>query len=83
MNLTSKLTSILFFLFFLIVIPADAQESKVNQRRIDREREQKRKTDLKQYDKAVKRHHKMQSKDTKASMKRSKKESKKVTPIKR
>jgi hypothetical protein len=57
-----------------------AQESRVNQRKIEREREKKQKKARKDYEKAVKRHKKMQSKSTRTSMKRTKKESMKVTP---
>lgn len=58
-----------------------AQSTRVNQRKIDRKREQREKRDVKMYKKAVKRHMKMQSDATRSSMKRTKKESKKLTPI--
>ncbi len=77
-----------FFLIALfIVIPAMAgsafaQETKVNQKKIELERSKKQKKEKKDYDQAVKRHNKMQSKSTQASMKKTKKESKKRTPSK-
>jgi 3-hydroxy-3-methylglutaryl CoA synthase len=81
MNLTKKV--ILFMI--LALLPAFClslpQEGRVNQKKIDREREKKRKADVKEYEKAVKHHKKIQSKETKASMKRTKKESRKATPL--
>ena len=59
------------------------QEARVNQKKIEREREKKHKQDMKAYNDAVKRHNKMQSKSTRAAMKKTKKESKKATPINR
>ena len=59
------------------------QEARVNQKKIERDRAKKDKQAKKQYDKAVKRHRNMQSKETKSRMKQSKKESKSVTPIQR
>lgn len=59
------------------------QEARVNQKKIEREREKKHKKDVKAYNDAVKRHNKMQSKATRASMKKTKKASKKATPINR
>ena len=58
-----------------------AQEQRVNHRKIEREREKKQKQAQKDYNQAVKRHKKMQSKETKASMKRSKREAVKLTPL--
>jgi hypothetical protein len=58
------------------------RETRVNQKKIERERAKKHNQDLKQYNKAVKRHNNMQSKSTKASMKKTKKDSEKVTPNK-
>ena len=58
------------------------QEAKVNQKKIDRDREKKEKEGQKQYEKAVKRHLDNQSKETKAMMKKAKKDSKKNTPLK-
>jgi len=59
------------------------QEVRVNQKKIERDREKKQKESIKQYERAVKRHNDNQSKSTKKSMKRSKKESKKTIPVKR
>ena len=58
------------------------QEAKVNQRKINAERAKKEKESKKQYEKAVKQHYDHQSKETKAMMKRAKRETKKNTPIK-
>lgn len=58
------------------------QESRVNQRKINAERAKKAKNAKKQYDKAVKQHYDNQSKETKAMMKKAKREAKKNTPIK-
>lgn len=59
------------------------QEARVNQKKIERDRAKKDKQAKKQYDKAVKRHRNMQTKETKSRMKQSKKESKSNTPIQR
>ncbi|MCX6304885.1 MAG: hypothetical protein NT040_07945 [Bacteroidetes bacterium] len=56
------------------------QESRVNQKKIERERARKQKQARADYEKAVRRHNIRQSKSTRASMKKMKKESKKVTP---
>jgi hypothetical protein len=78
----------IIFFICLIVIPflfvsCSPQETRVNQKKIARERAQKQKQAVSEYNKAVKRHNNMQSKSTKASMKKTKKESVKVTPTKR
>jgi hypothetical protein len=65
---------------FLSFMP---QEARVNQKKIEREQKKKAKEAVSQYDKAVKRHLANQSKATKKSMKRTKKESRNATPIKR
>lgn len=57
-------------------------ESAVHQKRIDRERKQKEKKARKQYEMDLKRHHKSQSKQTRAMMRESRKKSKKLTPLK-
>ena len=59
------------------------QEARVNQKKIERQREKKQKESIKQYEQAVKRHYDNQSKATKKTMKQTKKESKNATPIKR
>jgi hypothetical protein len=68
-------------LFLFFADNSSAQEAKVNQRKIERERAKKQKQAVRDYEKAVKRHQKMQSKSTKASMKKSKKEAPKLTPV--
>ncbi len=57
------------------------QEARVNQKKIERDRAKKNKQAKKEYDKAVKRHRNMQTKETKSRMKQSKKESKSITPV--
>ncbi|NCA75673.1 MAG: hypothetical protein EOM90_05020 [Alphaproteobacteria bacterium] len=74
--------TILFFVTPLLFSGLPPQESKVNQRRIEKEREKKKKEAVKKYEQAVKRHQKMQSKDTKSRMKQTRKESRKNTPLK-
>ena len=78
-------------LAILVFSPADQamagnggapQEAKVNQKKIDRNRAKKEKESRKEYEKAVKRHNDNQSKQTKAMMKKAKKDSKKNTPLK-
>ena len=71
---------LLFFALLPAIVASSPQEAKVNQKKIERDRENKHKRDLKEYDQAVRLHNKMQSKSTKASMKKTKKESKRVTP---
>ena len=63
----------------LLVIPFP-QEARVNQKKIEREREKKQKKAMKDYNAAVKRHNKIQSKSTRTSMKKTKKEAKSNTP---
>jgi len=69
---------IIFVAFFYSFSP---QEVHVNQKKIEREKEKKQKQAQKQYESAVKRHNQIQSKETKARMKQTKKEAKKVTPL--
>jgi len=57
------------------------QKGGVNQKKIERERNRKGKAAKKQYDQAVIQHQLKQSKETRARMKQTKKESKKATPI--
>ncbi len=59
------------------------QEARVNQKKIEKERAKKEKQSKKQYEKAVKRHHNMQTKETKSRMKQTKRESKSSTPLQR
>lgn len=58
------------------------QEAKVNQKKIDQKRIKLEKEAQRQYDKALKRHKDIQTKETKKRMKATKKASKKITPIK-
>jgi hypothetical protein len=77
----------IFIVFGLLLILSSAagdafsQELPVNQRKIEREREKKRRQAQKEYQQAVNRHKKMQSPQTKSSMKKNKKEARKNTPI--
>ena len=75
-------TAVMFLFSGPDVAAAAPQEAKVNQRKINAEREKKKKEAVKQYEKAVKQHYDNQSKETKAMMKRAKREAKKNTPIK-
>ena len=78
---------IMFFIFALSFsfFPTSgfSQEKSVNQKRIEKEREKKQKKAHKEYQDAVKKHKKKQSETTKASMKRTRKEASKMTPIRR
>ncbi|MDP1622900.1 MAG: hypothetical protein Q8M08_11250 [Bacteroidales bacterium] len=73
----------ILFSFLPVLVAGESQEARVNQKKIERERSKKQKQDTKIYKKAVSRHNKMQSKSTRISMKKTKKESKNTTPIKR
>jgi hypothetical protein len=66
----------------LMLVPAysSSQEAPVKHKKIERERARKQKQAVNDYEQAVRRHNKQQSKSTRASMKKLKKESKKVTP---
>lgn len=84
MRLKGRSFLILWIISFLpMLIACTPQEARVNQKKIERDRAKKDKQAKKQYDKAVKRHHNMQTKETKSRMKQSKKESKSNTPIQR
>jgi len=70
-------------LLYLIFLPGvQALEQKVNQKKIGKGRERKLKQEKMDYQNAVKRHKKMQSKETKSMMRQSKKESRSLTPVK-
>ena len=76
----------LIFLLLLMIISLTAvqgQEHKVNQKKINKEREKKQKKADQEYRNAVKHHKKIQSKNTKAMMHNSRKESGSLTPVKR
>jgi len=74
---------ILVYGILISMVSCAPQEARVNQRKIEREREKKHKQAVREYNDAVKRHNKMQSKSTRDSMRKTKKESKNVTPVKR
>ncbi|MFH1297056.1 MAG: hypothetical protein ABIJ04_07270 [Bacteroidota bacterium] len=58
-------------------------ESAVRQKRIDRERKQKEKQARKAYEMDLKRHHKSQSKETRARMRESRRNARQITPLKK
>jgi hypothetical protein len=58
------------------------QNAKVHQRKINHDREKKEKTEIKNYEKAVKQHNKNQSNGTKTMMKQARKNKGKNTPLK-
>lgn len=62
-------------------LSAFPQESKINQKRIEKERIKKQKESEKKYAQAKKRHQKMQTKETRARMKQTRKESAGNTPL--
>jgi hypothetical protein len=76
----SLIVTIIFSMVPMLVFTAP-QEARVNQKKIERERAKKQKQAKKEYNQAVKRHNNMQSKTTRASMKKTKKESEKLTPV--
>jgi len=71
-----------FLTAVLISVPGDnsCQEAPVKHKKIERERARKQKQAVKDYEQAVRRHNRQQSKSTRASMKKLKQESKKITP---
>ncbi len=75
---------IVLYACLLVLLPAivcgSPQEARVNQKKIENDRAKKNKKARKDYEVAVKRHLKMQSKTTKASMKKTKKAAGKATP---
>ncbi len=77
------------YLFFILLAlffytsGVQGQEHKVNQKKINKERERNQKKAEKEYHDAVKRHKKIQSKNTKAMMHDSRKESGSLTPVRR
>jgi Na+-translocating ferredoxin:NAD+ oxidoreductase RnfG subunit len=74
--------AMLLLVIVSMLVAFTPQEAKVNQRKIDRERVRQEKEAQKQFNKALKRHNDIQTKETRKRMKQSKKASKKVTPIK-
>jgi len=69
-----------FLLIYCLALSCRPQEARVNQKKIERERAKRHNQALDEYHKAVKRHKNMQTKSTKASMKKTKKESQKTKP---
>jgi type VI protein secretion system component VasK len=72
-------------LALLLALPGflTAQEAKVNRHKIEREKKQREKEARKDYQEALKRHHRRQSKETRAMMRHSKKEAKRTLPVDR
>ena len=73
----------LIILFFIIpfLVAFEPQGVKVDQKKIEREHNNKEKAARKEHQKAIRMHEKNQSKETRAMMKRSKKESQGNTPM--
>lgn len=65
--------------FFSSVFP---QEARVDQKKTTKEQSRKKKEADKKYRLDLKRHYKMQSKETRSMMKQSKKRAKRITPLK-
>lgn len=65
-----------------IAIPVSGQEAHVNKKKIEKQQKKKEKKAQKEYEKAVKQHNKNQSPETKAMMKKNKREAGKKTPVK-
>ncbi len=80
-NLAAKIWVITLITFVPFAYGFTPQKAKTNQKQIEREREKKKKQEQKKYDAGIKRHQRMQSKETRERMKQTKKESKKATPI--
>jgi hypothetical protein len=82
-GIAHKVTVAAIVLFLLpLFCSSFPQETKVNQRKIDREHKKKEKAKQKEYEEAKKMHVKNQSKETRAMMKKARKDSKKNTPMK-
>jgi Na+-transporting methylmalonyl-CoA/oxaloacetate decarboxylase gamma subunit len=89
MQIRMKMKQIILFSFlscFILTVGGfvrafPPQEAKINQKKIDKQREKKAKEAQKEYDRAVKAHYDHQSKETKKMMKQAKKDSKKNTPL--
>ncbi len=73
----------LMLILALSISWASGQEHRVNQKKINKERARKQKKAEKEYHDAVKRHKKIQSKNTRGMMRQSRKESGSLTPVKR
>jgi hypothetical protein len=72
---------IIVFVTLPLLFSCSPKGTNVNQKKIDRERAKQEKEAQKQFDQALKRHKQIQTKETRARMKQSHKESKKLTPI--
>jgi hypothetical protein len=73
---------LLVLFLFVLADYAISQETKVSKRKIERQQMKNQKKAQKEYDAAVKQHNKNQSKETRAMMKRAKKDSRKDMPVK-
>ena len=72
-----------FFLLAPLSFTSCFPESAVRQKRIDRERRKKEKEARKAYEMDLKKHHKSQTKETRARMRQTRKNAKRVTPLKK
>ena len=72
-------------LVFCLAVPdvSVGQQAKVSQRKIEKEKKKKDKAAVREYKDALKRHHQLQSKETRAMMRESERKAKKNTPVKR
>ncbi|MFH1159701.1 MAG: hypothetical protein V1733_01970 [bacterium] len=80
-------STIVFFLLLGFIFPMNfslfSQQVKVNQKQIDRKRRKEGIKAKKVYEADLKRHHKSQTKETRAMMRESRKKSKRITPLKK
>jgi hypothetical protein len=75
-------TLLVIILSVTFAVPGFPQQARVNKRKIEREHKKKEAKAQKDYEKRVKRHRDMQSKETQKRMKQTKKESRNNTPLK-
>ena len=73
---------LLIFLVMPFLVAFQPRELKANKRKTEREQKRRAKKAEKHYRQAIKEHEKRQSKETRVMMKKSRKESKKNTPMK-
>ncbi len=77
----------LFLIILMLVLPLSQssckQQASVRQKQIDRNREKQQAKARKAYEMDLKKHHKSQSKETRAMMKRSRRKSRQNTPLKK
>ncbi|TSA26171.1 MAG: hypothetical protein D4R67_08385 [Bacteroidetes bacterium] len=82
-----KRSLLLALLCFFVVAPLNFTscfpESAVHQKKIDHDRRIKEKEARKAYELDLKKHHKNQTKETRARMRQTKKNAKRVTPLKK